>query len=148
MEIYQNCNIFNDNAFINHSDRNVRDDFNIFLEDKKPLIFGKDKDKGIMLEGLNLKVIDLKAQDKAQDKDNITDKLLHHDVSDASPLRSYLYTLLDDDPHLPTPFGIFRQIKKPTYETELNHQLKQFEVDDKKVALQELLHSGVTWKVD
>ena len=60
VEAYQNCNVFNDGAFSYAQDKAPRDDATIELQHGKPMIYGKDKDKGIRLNGLNLEIVDLR----------------------------------------------------------------------------------------
>src|SRR4051794_10380655 len=78
VEIYQNCNIFNDGAFEYATDKNTKSDTTLYLEHGKPLIFGKNSDKGIRLNGTNAEVVDLKTVKQ--------DDLLIHDEKAPSSL--------------------------------------------------------------
>ncbi len=139
IEIYQNCNIFNDKVFEKYTHRDTKEDTTIFLEDQKPLIFGKNKDKGIRLKGFSLEVVDLNKEK--------SDNLLIHSVKEDSELQAYLYSTMDTNPNLPAPFGIFRKISKGVYETTLEHQVKEAKKNKPTNDYQTLLQSGQTWKI-
>ena len=84
VEVYQNCNIFNDGAFESFTDREVREDRMLVLEHGKPMIFGKDRDKGIRLNGLHPEVV-------AAGRDGITeDDLLVHDEKAEDPYLAFM----------------------------------------------------------
>ena len=107
MEIYQNCNIFNDGAFSSLTDRDTKADTVPWLEDGQPLVFGSEKSKGIRLDGNKPVVVEI--GDKWS-----TEDLLVHDKSDyviASLLANMTYL-----PDFPDPVGIFYSIQSPTYE--------------------------------
>lgn len=134
VEIYQNCHIFNDGTFTEISDRQVREDRTIWLEDGKPLIFGKEKDRGIRLKGLNPEIV------------SSTDNVLIHDAQASTPTLAHMLAQMNY-PDYPVPFGIFRSIEKITYEEGLQAQQEQA-LDMKGVSdLNTLLHSGQTWEV-
>lgn len=133
IEIYQNCNIFNDGAFAAFADRNVRDDKTVWLEHGKPVIFGKDRDKGIKLNHLSLEIC------AADDKDI----LIHDSQSDQPHLANMLACM--PSPEFPVPLGIFRQVNVPVYEDII--ESKVTESTNKSHDLDELLHGGYTWEV-
>lgn len=136
IEIYQNCNIFNDGAFAPLSERATRDDRTVWLEDGKPLIFGKNHDRGIRLNGLAPEVFML-------GKEATEKEALHYNTKSASTV---LATLLNQMqfPDFPVPFGIFREFSQPTYEDLLNKRVTPQAEGDLKT----LLHSGQTWFVE
>lgn len=138
VEIYQNCNIFNDGAFAAISDRSVRDDRTVWLEHGKPLIFGKNKDKGLRLNGLQCEVVTL--------GNGVTESdLLCFDATREDASLAYLLSRLEY-PQFPVPFGIFRQVEKPTYEEILTSRtpvVKQSEQD-----LEQILKTGQIWTVE
>ncbi len=141
LEIYQNCNIFNDGAFRLLTDKETKEDHVLYLEHGKPMIFGKNKDKGIALDGLEPIVIDL------NDGKHTIDDVLVHDENDASLIRAFILSHLTDHPDFPTPVGVFRQLFQPTYDEALNQQVKEVTEKLGKGDLEKMLFSGNTWEV-
>lgn len=141
VEVYQNCVIFNDGAFDDISAGPAKLEKTISLEDKKPLIFGKEKDKGIILDGFNPKVVSL------TDGKYSADDLLVHDENDESPVRAQILSMMTADEDLPTPFGIFRKVNKPAYDAGVHEQM--LDVIDKKGkgTIKDLLFTKNTWEV-
>jgi len=139
VEILQNCIIFNDGAFKEVTNRETRDDNILFLEDGKPLLFGKDKNKGIRLKDMVPEVVTI-------GKKGITEKDIHIHRED-DPNSAYAYTLSRfERPELPVPIGVFRAVKKPTYDYLLEEQVKK--AIKKEVGnLKNLLHGPNTWRV-
>lgn len=119
VEIYQNCNVFNDKAFAMFTDKQVRADHCLFLEHGKPLVFGANQDKGIKLDGMKPIVVDL-------NEGHTMDDLWIHDETDkdkANILTSF-FNFPGDEGFLPHPFGIFYVEDKPTYGELLRDQLE------------------------
>lgn len=141
LEIFQNCVIFNDGAFDVLSDKNTKDDHVLVLEHGKPLIFGKNKDKGIKLDGLKPVVVDLNNGHSVND-------LLVHDESDPGYIRSTILAHLTDDPSMPTPVGVFRQISKPTYDEGIEKQITEVKKKKGEGDLEKVLFGGNTWEVN
>jgi len=140
VEVFQNCNIFNDGAFKHFADRDVREERTISLEHGKPLIFGKDRNKGIRLNGLKLEVVEL--------GNGITEAdLLVHDALAPEPSLAYMLARMDY-PDFPIPVGVFRSVAKPTYEELLEAQVEDAIGRMGPGNLEKLLHSGDTWVVD
>jgi 2-oxoglutarate ferredoxin oxidoreductase subunit beta len=134
VEIYQNCHIFNDGTFSSISERDVREDRTVWLEDGKPLIFGKNRDRAIRLNGLQPEITD-----------NINDAMIH-DATQLNPTLAHLLSQMTY-PDSPVPFGVFRCVDKPTYEDGVQSQ-KQQAVADKGIGdLEKLLNSGQVWDV-
>ncbi|MDP3981820.1 MAG: 2-oxoacid:ferredoxin oxidoreductase subunit beta [Chlamydiota bacterium] len=140
VEIYQNCLIFNDKTFVSVTGRDNRDDRMVYLEDGKPLIFGKKKNKAIRIKRLNTQVIDL---DEAQNE-NI--ELLVHHENDPDPTPAYLLTQMQY-PEKPVPFGVFRCIEKPTYDEMMDHQIAESIKDKGKGDLEKLIYGADCWEV-
>lgn len=138
VEIYQNCNIFNDGAFAHASDRATREDNTIWLEHGKPLIFGKNRDRGLRLNGLKPEVVTLGSGISETD-------LICFDAKCADNTLAYMLSQLDQ-PKFPVPFGIFRNVEKPTYEGLFNARVPTVTQDLKE--LEKLLKSGQTWVVE
>ena len=140
VEIFQNCNVFNDGAFENLKDPTIRDETSIPLEKGKPLIFGKDRNKGIRLHGITPEVVTL-------GKDGVTEKdLLVHDESREDPSYAHLIARLTQ-PQFPIPLGVFRQVPRPIYSQLMREQIKTAESRWGKGSLEDLLYSGETWTV-
>ena len=140
VEIYQNCNIFNDGAFENLTNKKILSDNIIELEHGKPMIFGKNNNLGIRLDGYTPIVIDL-------DKDNnisVEDVLVHNekDIVIASTLSAFTY-----NDNFPTPMGIIYSVDEPIYEELLQDQIKLAIEKQGKGDIQALLDSGNTWEV-
>ncbi len=141
IEIYQNCNIFNDGAFHNLTDKETKLDSVISLEHDKPMIYGKNNDKGIKLDGFNPITVDL-----TNGKYSVDDLFVHSE-KDKGPIRSFIIAHMTDHPDLPTPIGVFRDIIKPTYDGGVAKQIET--VTEKKGAgtLKDLLYTANTWDV-
>jgi 2-oxoglutarate ferredoxin oxidoreductase subunit beta len=140
VEILQNCNIFNDGAWENLTEKDLRDDHTIQLEHGQPLIFGKNRDKGIRMNGLNLEVVAL--------GNGVTEKdLLVHDEHHPKPAFAFLLSRMDGTPGFPTPLGVLRAVDAPVYETAMNDQVRQVIAKKGKGDLGSLLRAGDTWEV-
>jgi 2-oxoglutarate ferredoxin oxidoreductase subunit beta len=114
VEIYQNCAVFNDGAFDALIDRKLRDDTRLLLEHGKPLVFGKERNKGIRLSGFTPEVANL--------GESVTDAdLIAHDETAGDGGLAFLLSQLDT-PQFPVPLGVFRAIDAPTYDA-LNSRL-------------------------
>jgi 2-oxoglutarate/2-oxoacid ferredoxin oxidoreductase subunit beta len=123
VEIYQNCKIFNDDVFSYATDKAVKADNILYLEHGKPLVFGKDRSKGIRLNGVTPEVVTI-------GKDCQIDDLLTHDELTQDPTLAYLLsrfvhdTAPDAEGAFPEPVGVFRNVTKPTYEDQLDAQVQ------------------------
>jgi 2-oxoglutarate ferredoxin oxidoreductase subunit beta len=141
IEIYQNCNIFNDGAFVSFTDRSERKEHALFLEDGEPLIFGQDEEMGIMLDGLQPKSVNWKAQGLSPDE------LWIHDKSDL--MKAQILARFFDDPKnegaLPRPFGIFFETDRPCYEDLMLKQIEEVVTSERDADLDELIHGEATW---
>ncbi|MBM3979505.1 MAG: 2-oxoacid:ferredoxin oxidoreductase subunit beta [Planctomycetes bacterium] len=117
VEIYQNCVIFNDDVYKYATDKAVKADNLLYLEHGKPMIFGKDKSKGIRLNGLKPEVVTI-------GKDCQIDDLLTHDANAEDPTLAYLLSRMSHDARaaapFPEPVGVLRSVKKPTFEDALD----------------------------
>lgn len=142
VEIYQNCNIFNDGAFDILTDKETKDENVLVLEHGKPMVFGKNKDKGIIIEGTTPKVVSL-----TEGKYSINDLLVHNEF-DQSVVLAYLLGQMSNNPEFPTPIGIFRQITKATYSEDMNKQIQNIQEKKGVGKLEDLLFSGNTWEVN
>lgn len=144
IEIYQNCNIFNDGAFVYMSERDVRADNQIQLVDGELLIFGKERNKGIALDGLKPKVVEFEAEEAAE-----AAGVLRYDASDA--VMAGLIARLQF-PEFPVPMGVFYKEERPTFDALISEQNRQAR-DKKPIAedanenLGKLFNSGDSWEV-
>ena len=141
VEVLQNCNIFNDGAWKDFTDRDVRDDRMLFLEHGKPMIFGKERDQGIRLNGLHPEVVTI-------GENGITeDDLLVHDAHAEDP---YLALILSRMfwPDFPVPVGVFRDVDQPTHSDLIDAQIEQARAKSGEGDLAKALLSGETWTVE
>lgn len=139
VEIYQNCNIFNDGAFAYLSDRSTKADHQLVLRDGQPMVYGrKGEEKGIGLgPGLKPRIIDVAAQG--------TDEVLVHDESNA--IQAWLLTQLGY-PDFPTPLGVLYAVERPSYEEMMQAQLEHAQAKRPEGSVQALLDAGETWVVE
>ena len=140
VEVYQNCNVFNDNAWQYASDRGTKSEHTIELEHGAPLVFGHDRDKGIRLNGLEPEVV--KLGNGAAEAD-----LLVHDEHAAEPSLAYLLSRLRHEDGFPEPIGVFRAVDAPRYEEELATQVASARERSGAGDLNALFNSGETWTV-
>jgi len=138
VEILQNCNIFNDGAFANLTEKDIKADTQLVLEHGQPLIFGKNRDKGIRLRGHSLEVVEL-------GKGATETDLLVHDETDA--VLAFLLSTMQP-PNFPTPIGVFRATSRPTYDDALVRQVEQSRAKQGPGDLDELFRRGDTWVVE
>jgi 2-oxoglutarate ferredoxin oxidoreductase subunit beta len=140
VEIYQNCNVFNDQSFKYASDRQQRPDNIIELEHGEPLLFGKQGNKGIRLNGLQPEVVTL----GIDGVDN--DQLLIHDESTPQSNLAFLLAGMRY-PQFPEPIGVLRAVTRPSYEKLLQEEIDEEREQQGEGSLQELFHNGGTWTV-
>ena len=140
VEILQNCNIFNDGAWENLTEKDLRDDHTIAIEHGRPLVFGKNRDKGIRRNGLELEVVKL--------ADGVTENdLIVHDERNPNPAYAFLLSRMDATPGFPTPLGVLRAVDAPRYEDGMTEQIRAVMSKKGKGNLAELLRAGDTWEV-
>lgn len=136
VEIYQNCNVFNDGAFDSLTDKESKAINTLFLENGKPLVFANGS-KGIRLNGMRAEVCN--AADNAGD-------LWIHDEKDS--VKAYILARFQDDPDMPRPFGvIYANEDRKCFEDSIHEQIKDKKISDKSEAFSRLLRSGNTWEV-
>jgi 2-oxoglutarate ferredoxin oxidoreductase subunit beta len=139
VEIYQNCNIFNDGAFFTFTDKSTKAENAIFLEHEKPMTFDEGR-KGIRIEGYNLHVVDLESG-----KFSVDDCLIYNETSLEL---AGIAARMQWQPHLPRPFGVFYREDRPTYEAMLQDQIQDIVAKRGKGDLQKLLQSGQNWVIE
>lgn len=141
LEIYQNCNIFNDGAFEIFTEKSSKAQETLFLEQGKPLVFGAAGDKGIKLDGFTPRVVDL-------NDGHSKDDLWIHDERDI--YKAQILVRIFDNPrhdgHLPRPFGVFYETDRPCYEEVMALQIEDAKA--RKVAdLDALLKGREVWTI-
>lgn len=136
VEVYQNCNVYNDLAFDHAADRKQRPEHVVELEHGKPLIFGTDADRAIRLNGFTPEVVPADSSD-----------LLLHDAHTADPTLASILARMRY-PALPEPIGILRQVERPCYEGLLEAQVREAHEAAGGANLNALLRQGDTWEVD
>lgn len=143
LEIYQNCNIFNDGAFEVFTEKGSKADEVIFLEHGQPLIFGANKQKGIRINGLRPELVNMEDGFSPND-------LWIHDEKDL--YKAQMLVRLFDDPsmesHMPRPFGVFYDVSRPCYEEVMKLQLEDVISRKGKGNLDALLKGKETWEIN
>ncbi len=141
VESLQNCVIFNDKVHAAITDPKTREDRTILLEHGKPMIFGKNKDKGLIVEGMNLKVVEI-------GKDGITEAdILVHDAK-CEDITMHIRLANMKYPEFPVALGIIRQVEAETYEVAVKEQIEAIQETSKIKSLTDLLNSGHVWEVN
>jgi len=140
VEILQNCVIFNDRTHAAITDRETRDDRVIVLRHGEKMVFGKNRDKGIILSGLSLKVVTIGQGGFTMDD------ILTHDAYEPNPgvhmmLANMTY------PDYPVALGVIRNVKDSTYDDNVRDQVLEVMKDAKNKSVDDLLNSGETWEV-
>jgi 2-oxoglutarate ferredoxin oxidoreductase subunit beta len=144
LEVYQNCNIFNDGAFDSFADRSVRADHVLYLEHGKPMIFGKERNKGIRMNGAHPEVVTL-------GENGITENdLLVHDINLTDPSVAFMLARMEyrEGSEFPQPVGIFRAVERATYEDMMSDQIEAAISKQGLGSLEKLINSGDTWTVE
>ena len=139
VEIYQNCNVFNDGAFFPFTEKDSKDDNVVFLEQGKPLVFGKEHDKGIRLNGFTPEVVSLK-----DGKYSVNDLLVHNEKDTTL---SFIMADMTYKPGLPRPVGIFLSIERSTYDHDMTEQIDFHRSKRGDGSMAQLLTSGDTWTI-
>ena len=139
LEVYQNCHIFNDGAFKLMTEKETKDNHVLELEDGQPMIFGKEKNKGIRLDGFRPEVVTING-------DFSVDDLLVHNETDkniADILTNFTY-----DTEFPTPIGVLYVAKSSTYEDRLEKQIKNAKKKLGEGNLEDLIRGVDIWDVE
>jgi 2-oxoglutarate ferredoxin oxidoreductase subunit beta len=141
VEVLQNCVIFNDGIHDTIADKEVRDDRTLILKHGQPMIFGKGNNKGLILDGLKLKVVKL-------GENGITEKnLLVHDSQEVNPGIQYMLANMSY-PEYPVALGVIRSVSGLTYDRSVHDQIEEIKKTAKIKCMDDLLMSGSTWKVE
>ncbi len=140
IEVLQNCVIFNDGIHNTIAEKEVREDRTLILKHGQPMIFGRSGDKGLILEGLKLKVVKL-GENGISEKD-----ILVHDARESNPGIQYMLANMRY-PEYPVALGIIRSVDGKTYEAAMEEQIDTIRNTSKIKCMDDLLMSGSTWNV-
>lgn len=142
LEIYQNCNIFNDGAFEVFTEKSSKAEEALFLTQGKPLVFGASQNKGIKLDGFKPVVVNLEEGHSVND-------LWIHDEHDF--YKAQILVRMYDNPqhaeHLPRPFGVFYETERACYEDVMQLQIEEVIATKGKGNLDKLLRGNEVWEI-
>jgi len=140
VEVYQNCNVFNDGAFAAVTAKEARPNMLIDLKHGEPIRFGAEGQHGVVLNARGeTEIVDV--------ADVGEDRLLVHDEHRGDPSLAFALSRLADTPTVPTPVGVFRDVERPIYEGEVQRQLVGAQEQRGPGDLAALIGSGATWEV-
>ena len=144
VEIYQNCNVFNDGAFEIFTEKATKKLYTLFVEDGKPLVFGANNEKGIKLDGFKPVIVDI------GDNGVSVNDLWIHDERDR--VKAGILSRFFDNPtrtadHFPRPFGVFYVEDRPSYEQHFNEQMEAILSKKGSGNLDDLLKGNDTWVI-
>ena len=139
VEIYQNCNIFNDKAFGYLTDKEARSENGLYIEHGKPLVFGKERRRGVRLNGGDLEVVDLDGESVTEADCLVWDE--------RRPNPGLAFQLASVDRSFPVPLGVLRCVDEPVYETEVIAQIRAEEERRGTGKLEDLIYAGDVWEV-
>lgn len=145
VEVYQNCNVFNDGAFFVYTEKSSKPQSTLFVEHGQPLVFGENKDKGIKLDGFKPVVVDLNDPNVSMDDLWIHDQ---YDKMKATLLTRIFEDNKGDNTELPRPFGIFYQQDRYLYEDSLEEQIQLAKKLKGEGDLDSILAGSNTWKIN
>ena len=143
LEIYQNCNVFNDGAFEIFTEKGSKKEQTLFVEHGKPFVFGQNAEKGIKLDGFTPTIVSL------EDGNSVNDLWIHDekDLVKAGILARFFERPVEGTSHLPRPFGVFYTNDRPCYEDGLNQQVADAIAKRGNGDLQALLRGKETWEI-
>jgi len=140
IEVYQNCNVFNDGAFMEFADKAVRSDRTLRLEHGQPMLFGKEREKGIRLNGATPEIVTLGNGVSESD-------LWVHDETREDPVAAFILSRMHW-PDFPEPMGVIRAVERPTYEALVQQQVDEAIERQGEGNLDKLFMEGDTWTVE
>jgi 2-oxoglutarate/2-oxoacid ferredoxin oxidoreductase subunit beta len=141
VEVLQNCVIYNSGAHRDLTDPDHRDERQLLLEHGKPMLFGAENEKGLVLEKGRLKVV------KIGENGVSLDDILVHDAHELDP-SLHLSIINMALPEFPVAFGVIRSVSAPVYDVEMTEQIKAVQQSRRITCMDELMKSGNTWEVD
>jgi len=137
VEIFQNCNVFNDAAFDAFTDRKAKADNQVQLKHGQPLLFGKDNNLGVALENLSLKKI-------VVENSELSEAIVYDQTN---PTLAAIIARMPF-PEFPVPMGVFYKEARPCYEELVHEQISAATTKKGSGDLEKLLYSGDTWTVE
>ena len=140
IEIYQNCNVFNDKAFEELTGKETRDENRIYLEDGEPIVFGPNDEYGVTMGRRGAEIVATSAAGM--------DTIHVHNAADPDPSAAFALSRLSHGPHGPTPIGVFRNVARPAYEDLMTEQIAEAQAERGEGDLAALLRSSGSWTVD
>jgi 2-oxoglutarate ferredoxin oxidoreductase subunit beta len=141
VEVYQNCNVFNDGAFDTILNRDARPDMLIDLKHGQPVQFGAEQEFGVIMNEFG--------EAKIVRVDDVgVERLVVHDEHRTDPSLAFALSRLAEHPETPTPVGVFREVDRPSYEIEMERQLIDAAERSGPGDLAAVLRSAPTWTVN
>lgn len=140
VEIYANCVIFNDGAFDQYTEKEQREETTVMLEHGKPLVFGKNKDKGVKLDGFNPVVVSLE-----DGKHSVNDLLVHNEKDSTL---AFILGNMTYNSSVPRPVGVFQSIEKPTYDEKVEGQIEEVIAKLGEGDINKLLRGEDSWTIE
>lgn len=143
IEVYQNCPVFNDEAFFAFSDKETKKEQAIWLEHGKPMVFGNSEEKGIILDGITPKIVNLK-----EGNYSMNDLWIHDekDKTKANLIARFFDTAFNGE-NFPRPFGVIYAEERPRYEEEMANQINAVTSKKGKIPLNTILSGDKTWSI-
>jgi 2-oxoglutarate/2-oxoacid ferredoxin oxidoreductase subunit beta len=141
IEILQNCVIFNDGAHDYLNDKEFKAERQLFVKQGQPLIFGNNYDKGLVLDGLKLKVVKI-GENGIKESD-----ILVHDAKEPDP-SMHLALINMQGPEFPVAFGVIRSVAAPTYDERTESQIAEIQKKSSIKCMDDLMNSGNTWMIE
>jgi 2-oxoglutarate ferredoxin oxidoreductase subunit beta len=138
-EVLVNCVIFNNGIHSEIVNREYRAERTILLKHGEKMIFGKEKNKGIVLEGLKLKTVTVN-----QDGYTLEDVLVH-DAHEKDVTLHNMLAMMDGE--MPVALGVIRDVDAPVYDESVHNQIKEVQSKKTQFTLNEMLMSGETWEI-
>ncbi len=140
VEVLQNCVIYNQGIHGEIADPKFRAERQLFLEHGKPMLFGNDNEKGIVMENGKLKAVTIGEGYELED-------ILVHDAKEVDPTL-HMALINMSLPDLPVAMGIIRSVDAPVYDQEMEKQIAEVRKNSKVTSVEQLINSGNTWEVD
>ncbi len=141
IEILQNCNIFNNGAWESWVDRHVREERLLHLEQGKPLLFGKDRNRGVVRGQCELQVVELGREYSEKD-------VVAHDTEREDPAFAFELAHLGENEANPLPIGVFRNVRYPPFEQLTYEQMGEVTKAKGPGSIEKLIQAGETWEVE
>jgi len=141
VEVLQNCVIFNDGIHDTVAEKEVRDNRTLILKHGQPMLFGKENDKGLILDGLKLRIVKI-GENGISGAD-----ILVHDTVEPNPGIHYMLANMKY-PEYPVALGVIRAVPAPTYDRSVKEQIEEVKKTSKIKCMDDLLKSGSTWSVE